>query len=180
MKTKTCVLGTALVLAVASSAWADNAGNEHKDVDGPYNAKEIVFEGFGTASFGRETIDNISANQIKNDARLGAGIGMSYFITRHFGVGGDAYVENAAHSFVDSASASAIFRMPIGSTGCAPYVYGGGGHEFDLTDQWFAHVGGGLEYRFSPAISIFTDARYVLVDKTANYGVVRLGFRTTF
>ena len=116
MKTKTCVLGTALVITLASSAWADNAGNEHRDADGPYSAREIVFEGFGTASFGRETIDNISSNRIKNDARLGAGIGMSYFLTRHFGVGGDAYVENAGHSFVDIASASAIFRVPIGST----------------------------------------------------------------
>lgn len=177
---------TLLTLVMVSSAKADDAdemhlvGNKHQDVDGPYYANEMVFDGFGSASFGRETINNISANRIKNDARVGGGIGMSYFITRHIGFGGDAYVENAAHSLVDSASASAIFRLPIGASGLAPYVYGGGGHEFDLTDQWFAHLGGGLEYRFTHSFGIFTDGRYVLTDKTANYGIVRLGFRTTF
>ncbi|HEY1172174.1 MAG TPA: hypothetical protein VGH19_12445 [Verrucomicrobiae bacterium] len=180
MKTKPLFVGTVLALTLTSSAWAEHEGNVHDDADGPYHAHEMVFEGFGSASFGRETIDNISANRIKNDARLGAGIGMSYFFTKHVGVGGDAFVENTAHSFVDNVSASGIFRLPIGTTGLAPYIYGGGGHEFDLTRQWFAHFGGGLEYRFSSAIGIFTDARYVLVDKTANYGVVRLGFRTTF
>lgn len=129
---------------------------------------------------GRETIENISANRIENDARLGVGIGMSYFFTRQFGIGGDAVVENTAHSFVDSVSASGIFRIPIGSGGFAPYLYGGGGHEFDLTKQWFAHLGAGFEYRFSPVWGLFTDARYVLVDKTSNYGLVRLGFRTSF
>jgi hypothetical protein len=186
MKTKTCVLGTVAVLMMASSAMADEAdkahleGNKHADVEGPYHANEMVFDGFGSASFGRDTINNVSANRVKNDARLGAGIGMSYFITRNFGFGGDAYVENTQHSVVDSASGSAIFRLPLGASGLAPYIYGGGGHEFDLTDQWFAHVGGGLEYRFSSTFGIFTDARYVLTDKTANYGLVRLGFRTTF
>lgn len=171
---------------MASSAIAADAddmhlvGNKHDDAEGPYHANEFVFDGFGSASFGRDTINNISANRVKNDARLGAGIGMSYFITRQFGVGGDAYVENAAHSFVDSAAASAIYRLPIGTSGFAPYIYGGGGHEFDLTDQWFAHAGGGLEYRFSPTFGVFTDARYVFTDKTANYGLVRLGFRTSF
>ncbi|MCD6049594.1 MAG: hypothetical protein K0Q55_997 [Verrucomicrobia bacterium] len=166
---------------MTTSARAEHEGHDHRDDSaGPYHAREFVFEGFGSASVGRATIDNISANRIKNDARLGAGIGMSYYITRCFGVGADAYVENTAHAFVDNVSTSAIFRIPIGTSGFAPYIYGGGGHEFDLTKQWFAHLGTGMEYRFSSAFGIFTDARYVLVDKTSNYGVVRLGFRTSF
>jgi len=178
MKNKTYILGTALLMTVASSAWADDAG--HPDVDSPYHAHETVFEGFGSASFSRETINNISGNRIKNDARLGAGIGMSYFFTKNFGLGADAYTENTQHSAVDSVSGSAILRLPLGSSGFAPYFYGGGGHDFDLTDQWYAHLGGGLEYRFSSTFGLFTDARYVFTDKTANYGVVRLGIRTTF
>ncbi len=39
-----------------------------------YYANEMVFDGFGSASFGRETINNISANRIKNDARLGGAV----------------------------------------------------------------------------------------------------------
>jgi len=180
MKTNIRVLGTVFALALTSSAWAEHEGNVHDDVDGPYHANEFVFESFGSASFGRETIDNISANRIENDARLGVGIGMSYFFIRNFGIGADATIENTQHSFVDNVSTSAIFRIPIGTSGFAPYVYGGGGHEFDLTKQWFAHFGGGMEFRFSHAWGIFTDARYVLVDKTANYGVARLGFRASF
>lgn len=173
-------LGGMLGMSLVHNARAEDAGNVHEDTAGPYYAGETVFDGFGSASFGRETINNISANRIKNDARLGTGVGLSYFITRNFGVGGDAYIENPAHSLIDSVSANAIFRWPIGTSGFAPYVYGGCGHEFDLTDQWFAQLGGGLEYRFSPTLGIFTDARYLLVDRTADYGVVRLGFRTSF
>lgn len=179
MKTKTYVLGTALLLTFAASALAAD-DTQTVVVDSPYQANEVVFEGFGSASFSRDTINNISGTRIKNDARLGAGIGMSYFVNRYLGFGGDAYTENTRHSFVDSVSGNAIFRFPIGSSGFAPYVYGGGGHDFDLTDQWFGQFGGGFEYRFSRAFGLFTDARYVLTDKTANYGLVRLGVRTTF
>jgi hypothetical protein len=44
--------------------------------------------------------------RVRDDGRLGLGLGGSYFFTRHLGLGGDAYTENAQHSFVDNASAS--------------------------------------------------------------------------
>jgi hypothetical protein len=180
MKLKHYLLGTALLLTLTSVTLADDTRKEYVEGESPYLANEFVFEGFGSASFSRDTIDNISGNRIKNDARLGAGIGMSYFFCRYVGLGTDAYTENFQHAAVDSVSGSVIGRFPIGTSGFAPYVYGGGGHEFDLTDQWFAHFGGGFEYRFSRAFGIFTDARYVLTDKTSNYGLVRLGVRTAF
>ena len=71
---------TVLMLLMISSAKADDAeelhlaGNKNQDVVGPYYANEMVFDGFGSASFGRETINNISANRIKNDARLGGAV----------------------------------------------------------------------------------------------------------
>ncbi len=111
---------------------------------------------------------------------LGAGLGVNYFILRYVGVGGDLYTENTAHDLVDNASGNVIFRYPIGQTGLAPYVYGGGGYKWDPVQTAFGQVGGGLEFRFTPHIGVFVDARYVLADRIRDYGVGRAGVRFAF
>lgn len=177
MKNKILVCGTILILAAAPALAADavNPGGNEK-----YRAKEVSLDLFGSASVGQQTINNITGLRVNRDLRLGAGIGMNYFLTRYLGVGAEAYSENTAHSFVDSTSASVIGRFPLGQSGVAPYVYGGGGRQCDPTSLWFAHAGAGLEYRFTPRIGAFVDARYVLTDGTANFGLGRLGLRFGF
>lgn len=145
-----------------------------------YGPDETVVDIFGSASVGQETIDHFSSSRVHHDSRLGAGAGISYFCTRYLGVGVDAYSEDVRHSFVDSLSGNVIARFPIGQTGLAPYAFGGGGHQFDLNNLWFGQVGGGLEFRFTPRFGIFADARYVVVEKTDNYGVGRAGLRFAF
>ena len=86
----------------------------------------------------------------------------------------------AAYSLRDSASGSLIGRFPLGRSGFAPYAYGGGGRQFDLTELWFAHAGAGMEYRFTPRLGTFIDARYVFTDGTKNYGLGRVGLRLSF
>lgn len=150
------------------------------ETDDRYNANETVFDAFGTATVGQQTIDHFSSSRVRHDARLGAGLGLSYFATRNFGVAVDAYSESVQHSLVDSTSASLIFRLPLGSSGFAPYAFGGGGRQFDLNDLWFGQVGGGIEYRFTPKFGVFVDARYVLPERTQNYGLMRAGVRLSF
>jgi outer membrane protein W len=73
-----------------------------------------------------------------------------------------------------------IGRFPIGHGGLAPYVFGGGGYQFDVIEQWLGNVGAGLEYRFTRNWGVFIDARYVFTDETKNYGLGRLGVRFSF
>ena len=111
---------------------------------------------------------------------------MAYFTCPHryfpeiVGVGIDAYTENAGHSFVDNLSGNLILRIPIESIRLAPYVYGGGGYQFDPGQVGFGQFGAGVEYRFTHHIGIFSDARYVMTDKTPNFAVARLGVRFAF
>jgi hypothetical protein len=146
----------------------------------PYRAQELSIDGFGTGSIGQETIDNLSSNTVKQNGRLGAGGGLNYFLTRCIGIGGDAYTENTADHFIDSASGNLIARLPLGETGVAPYIFGGGGHQFDEVAQNFGQAGVGIELRFMEHAGIFIDARYVFADKTDNYGVGRAGLRINF
>jgi Outer membrane protein beta-barrel domain len=178
------ILGGATLMLAATTALADDNMNTHTgmryDQSQYYRPNEFDVEGFGTASIGKYTIDHLSNQRIRQNTRLGLGAGVSYFITRNFGIGGDAYSENTTGAFIDSASGNLILRFPLGQSGFAPYVYGGGGHQFDLAKVWFLQLGGGMEFRFTPNVGLFVDARWVIPDKTKYYGVGRLGMRFGF
>ena len=166
------------VLCLAGSALADESvmdrGTER------YQAHEFNVDAFGSASIGQTTIEHLSGSRIRDNGRLGAGAGVSYFFTRNIGVGVDAYSADLNHHFVDSASANLIVRFPLGNSGFAPYVLGGGGRQFDPTRLWFVQAGAGLEYRFCRNVGLFTDGRYVITERAPNYGLFRLGVRLAF
>ena len=114
---------------------------------------------------------------------FGGGAGVNYFVTRNFGLGleGDWLAGNGV---INEVAASFIFRFPIEnanhSFGCAPYLFLGGGGQFDGQNAGFGNVGGGVECRFSSRFGIFTDGRYVLHDDNINYGQFRMGVRIVF
>jgi hypothetical protein len=135
---------------------------------------------FGSGSLGEYTLDHLSGSRVQQNIRLGAGAGANYFIIRNIGIGADAYSENTSGAFIDSASASLILRLPLGQSGFAPYAFGGGGHQFDMGKMWFGQAGAGMEYRFTPHVGVFIDARGVLPNETKLYGVARVGMRFAF
>ncbi len=178
MKNKILLGGTVLLLAATSTLSAQTANN-----NGPldlYRAGEFSVDGFGTLSAGKYTVDHLTGANVRHNARLGAGAGLNYFFTRNIGISGDAYSEDTRGSFIDSASANLTLRLPLGQGGLAPYVFGGGGRQFDLSHVWFAQFGVGLEYRFTPQVGVFVDTRLVLPDETKYYGVARVGLRFAF
>ena len=183
INTKLCT-GAAILLLAAKSAWAQDAAatnpNLHADGVSPYRCCELSLQGFGTASLGESTLDHLSGRNVRHDARLGAGAGVNYFFTRCLGVGVEGYAENTDGVFVDSASANLILRLPIGDSGLAPYIFGGGGHQFGMTKEWFGQAGAGLEYRFTHHLGVFLDARCVVPDESDLYGVGRLGMTFAF
>lgn len=168
-----------LVVVTTSTLMAANTRSDYDSGD-LYRANELSLDAFGTASLGKISIEDLSGSRVEHDTRLGAGLGLSYFMTRNIGIGAEAYSENTTRAFVDSASANLMLRLPLGQSGFAPYVLGGGGRQFDLAELWFAQLGAGIEYRFTPQIAVFADARWVLPEKTSYYGVARLGLRFPF
>jgi len=182
MKNKIVIGGTLLMMA-ATAAMAEqvplSTGMKYDRSD-YYRQNELSMDLFGSASLGRYTLDHISGERVRRNTRLGVGVGLNYFFTRNLGIGLDAYSENTSGAFVDSASANLIFRMPIGTGGFAPYILGGGGRQFERPQMWFAQFGGGFEYRFTPQVGAFLDARWVFPEETKYYGVARAGLRLAF
>ena len=177
MKNKTLVGATILMLAATSALAQQASSNRPGDL---YRANELSLDGYGTASLNKYSIENISGRRVRHNTRLGLGAGINYFFTKFVGIGADAYSENTSGAMVDSASGNLTLRLPLEGCGLAPYIYGGGGRQFDLNRVSFAQVGGGLEYRFTPQIGVFVDARWVLPEHTRYYGVARLGVRYAF
>lgn len=182
MENKMLVGATILMLGAASALADEMSKDQHMNSDPGeyYRANEFSVDGFATGSIGRYTIDNLSGARIRQNTDLGAGLGLNYFFCRYVGIGGDVYSENTTGSFVDSASGNLILRLPLGQSGFAPYVLGGGGHQWDMMKASFGQAGVGLEYRFTPNVGVIVDARMVWPEQTKYYGVVRLGMRFAF
>lgn len=145
-----------------------------------FRPAELSLDVFGGITLGEEVIENISRDRVQDNGRLGAGVGVNYFFNRYFGIAAEAYTENHNHSFVDDAAGSLVFRFPIEPARLAPYVFAGGGYQFDPIEQAFAHAGTGLEYRFVDHMGVFLDARYVFTEDSNDFGLARLGFRFSF
>lgn len=183
MNNKILVGGTILMLAVTSVLGQDNITSNpgpNDDQGRTYRANELSVDAFGTGSLGAYTINHVSNARVRHNIRFGAGAGINCFITRNLGIGGDVYSENTTGAFIDSASGNLILRIPLGESGLAPYVFGGGGYQFDLTKAAFGQAGAGLEFRFTPNVGLFVDARGVVPDKAKYYGVGRVGIRFAF
>lgn len=146
-----------------------------------FRDREFSVDLFGSVSVGQETLDDLTGERFTDDGRLGAGVGLNYYLLRYVGIGADAYTENTARTFVDNASGNLLLRFPIESAHLAPYIFGGGGRQFDPDELWFGQVGGGLDVRITAHVALFADVRYVMPEKDAeNFGVGRLGLRIPF
>ena len=145
-----------------------------------FRASELSLDLFGTGSVGEDDLDPISGDRLRRDGRLGAGVGLNYFFTRHVGVGAEAYTEDTQGHFVDAASGNLIVRFPIESVRLAPYVFGGGGQQFDPAETCFAQGGAGVEVRVTPNIGFFADGRYQFISDSSDAGLGRLGVRFSF
>lgn len=181
MKMKTLIAAT---LAVAMSGLVarsqDYRYTPMPESDLLFHANELTLDLFGTASVNQETLNHISGERVHHNGRLGLGAGLTYYATRYLGVGGDAYSENPEHSFVDNASGNLYLRLPMDQVHLAPYIYGGGGHQFDPNDKWFGQAGAGLDIRVTRQWGFYVDGRYVMPEDVSNFGVFRAGIRLVF
>jgi hypothetical protein len=141
----------------------------------------------------------------------GGGLGLNYIFARYFGLGieQDLYGRGPGGNVNDAADygytrwatiGNFILRYPICQWNLAPYLLiggganygnvpnfataaGGGNARFRMAGQGFGHVGGGLEYRVTENIGLFSDARYLYsgVSGLANNQLMwRYGLRFAF
>lgn len=117
----------------------------------------------------------------RKNYRFGGDVGANLFFTKYIGIGADALATTGNNpTFVNTATGNLIFRVPIGDTGIAPYVFGGAGYQFEKVNQIVGGGGVGLEIRLVQHFSIFADARYLAAVKTPDYGYGRAGVRLSF
>lgn len=82
---------------------------------------------------------------------------------------------------IHALSGSVIARFPIETARLGPYIYGGGGANFDGERIGTGHLGGGLDFRMNRNVGVFSDGRYIFTGKDANDAATfRLGMRFAF
>jgi hypothetical protein len=135
-------LGTAYF---ASAADTPNNSEDSTLAYPLYQAQELSADLFGSGSVGQQTLDHLTGHRITHDGLVGGGGGLTYFFLRYLGVGGDFDAEGRGGRFFDSASGNIYARLPIGDTGLAPYLFGGGGYQFKDVKQSFGQAGAGME-----------------------------------
>ena len=137
---------------------------ESRDKFGPNETKLDLFGTYAT----RDRSGN------KGD-HWGGGLGVTWFLTEHIGVSADSYLEELRMPY--RANGSLILRLPIEAVGLAPYVFGGGGRQWEIVPQWTRHAGIGLDFRLNRHTGFFVDGRRTFPEKTDDYTLIRAGLR---
>jgi hypothetical protein len=203
----------AAVAATSAFAGTTTVSKEVTPVEAPclFRDNEFQIDAFGLGYFNQGGNDfnyyGFNIDGISGRPAWGGGLGINYFFSRYIGIGleQDLYGRNSGNSPWDAgytrwATIGNLFlRYPICSWNLAPYLMIGGGANYGSTPkvdigngqrigtfnsgQGFGHVGGGLEYRFTETIGVFSDARYIYsgVAGLANNNLMwRYGLRFAF
>ena len=193
MKT-TLSISLAAIAAFTGSAFAGTTVAPSKTVVPPepefYRAGEfqgsISFLGAKRSGENRAFGPLAPASAWANDTAPGVDLELRYFITRNFGIGLEGEWLNTRRTLFGSAL-NLYYRWPLSQNSrWAPYVLGGvGGLYGGRGGAYFeGHLGGGLEYRVTPSVGLFGDARYEWVNASTNtlphFGAMRLGVNIVF
>jgi len=141
---------------------------------------EFSFDAFGTyTTTRRSNFGDLFTHNLRHGT-FGGGAGVNYFFTKYIGISADAEIGDNGNRFVDSASGNLVLRLPLDAAHLAPYVFGGGGGIFDPRSEWMADGGAGIDFRINHWTGIFIDGRYVMPEKSPDYGLFRAGLRFAF
>ncbi len=111
----------------------------------------------------------------------GGGLGVNYFFTKHIGIGVEQDLGGRGGQAEWVTAGNLFLRYPF-CFGLAPYGLVGGGFAYGTgKGHGFGHVGGGLEYRVTDNIGLFSDARYLYSSENPKNAVLgRAGVRFAF
>lgn len=166
-----------IITCLSLATFSSHAQTTTEQTNGRYFANEFTFDAFGSYTKHFRRFEDLDHSWRHGD--FGGGVGLNYFFLRYLGIGADTYFQEKGE-FWSNVSGSLIARLPIGNSGFAPYIFGGGGRRFDPLDEWIYGGGIGLEYRFTRHIGLFIDSRYVWADKDTDYTLSRAGLRFAF
>jgi len=173
-------------LAQAAHVWDDPSGwwDNHftYDQESPkYTAQELSMDLFGSYLNPEGKFTDLFKTNIRHGF-WGGGVGLNYFLTQNFGIGTDFNISSKSEDLVDYWVGNLYARLPLGNSGFAPYIFGGGGRSMSPIWQWTYGGGVGLEYRFNPTTGIFSDARFLWGHEGTQYNElgIRVGLRVIF
>ena len=136
--------------------------------------------------FGSYYLAETRKNGTNGNHGWGGGLGLNYFFWRYVGVGleGSLYDVRSDNRAVSFLNANFFIRYPIEWKICfAPYVFGGCGGEFARINSAHGQAGFGVEFRLTPTVGVFTDARYTWTGgprANNDFGSFRTGMRFVF
>jgi hypothetical protein len=145
-----------------------------------YRAYELSLDAFASVAGEGDGHDFYHGDYRHRDARGGGGGGLEYFFSRYAGIEVESFAMGNRSDTMSAVGGNLVLRWPIGETGFAPYIFGGGGDEFTYRTEGYGDGGAGLEYRFTHDLGIFGDGRFVDPAHSRNYGMGRVGVRFTF
>lgn len=187
MKTMNYLIAAGIIASFAPLAGAqttDTTSSSYLDrsnLEGPlFRSQELNVDIYGSGALGEQTLEHLTPGQFRHHSLWGGGAGLTAFFCRYVGVGGEFDADARSHQFVDSASGNVYLRYPIMNIGLAPYIFGGGGYQFEEVRQAFGQGGAGVEYRFCRHMGVFVDGRWIFADETSDYALARAGLRFSF
>jgi hypothetical protein len=144
-----------------------------------YRAKESSLDVYATYAAPEYGINHVFETNIRGGS-WGGGLGFNRFFSQKLGMGSDINMTGNGGSFIDSVTVNLLGRLPLGNSGLAPYVLGGGGRAYNPA-QWIGQAGVGLELRSTSKMGLFVDGRYIW-GETSNTDALQLrgGFRLMF
>ena len=169
----------AVVIATAATSFAGEAVSSKKVVVAPqtedlFRAGEVQVDVFAAGAAGRYSGKSVNG--------FGGGLGLSYFLTKYFGVAVDdtlTSLNGNGHTY-NSTQADLIGRLPIESLHLAPYALVGGGATWGTKSQGDGNVGIGAEYRINRSVGLFADSRYLYGNHSLSESLTRAGLRFIF
>ncbi|HNQ87168.1 MAG TPA: hypothetical protein PKM73_00885 [Verrucomicrobiota bacterium] len=157
MKQQTLVLLTALVAAVAGA---------QAEEDSYFEANELGLLVYGSW-----------VDKVDSDVAFGGSV--TYFLSRHVGLGAGTRLDNYDGTFIDNVLGELYLRLPLAELPLAPYAVGTVGYSFE-TEEAFCSAGAGAELRFNAKWGVFGDVQWQINDDTDDGIGIRLGVHVNF
>ena len=165
-----------IALAMASTAVAGSDFKVTKNVVKPecrFDDYELQLDLYGTGGFYKG-----------GNPGWGGGTAINYFFLKYFGLGVEQSLAARNDATEWGTFGNAFLRYPICSWNLAPYVTAGIGKLYGSGDSvGVGTVGGGLEYRMTKNIALFSDARWLYSPQSESHNgavLTRLGLRCAF
>ena len=174
-----CVAANAAHVWNEPRSWAKGArGYDHESVP-LYSANEFSMDLGAGYLAGQRGVDRLFNTSIK-DGNWGGDVGLNYFVTREVGIGVDVNMPDNGGNLVDAVLGNLIVRLPIGKSGFAPYLFGGGGRTTGPAWEWMGQAGLGTEFRLNHTVGLYADGRYLWQHNGGDGLLLRTGIRLVF